>query len=207
MLSVFLDEVDILCSDEFEAAFQSIINYSPVSTQYLFGTALLVDIYNKIVEIPPHCEFLIDCSGEEDSEKTPDTAFLNKKSTFIQFAEETPVTKAIVFCNEKSADTQVLPFHATVSQELQQANMKEFAPSPSKDVSLFLVCSNRSLQGIDFTGVDHVILFDFPCDPSKYVCPSKRCWRERQSVRLCSWEASFPGEKDNGEKLERSSLA
>ncbi|KAI6685112.1 hypothetical protein NL676_031025 [Syzygium grande] len=115
---VILDEVDILCNDEeFEAAFQSIINSSPVATQYLFVTATLpVDIYYKIVEILPDCEvimgpgihrtsphleeFLIDCSGEEDSEKTSDTAFLNKKSALIQLAEESPVTKTIVFCNK-----------------------------------------------------------------------------------------------------------
>ncbi|XP_056165647.1 DEAD-box ATP-dependent RNA helicase 50 isoform X2 [Syzygium oleosum] len=200
---VILDEVHILCNDEeFEAAFQSIINSSPVTTQYLFVTATLpVDIYYKIVEILPDCEvimgpgihrtsphleeFLIDCSGEEDSEKTSDTAFLNKKSALIQLAEESPVTKTIVFCNKietcrkvenalkrvdrKGARTRVLPFHAAVSQESRQANMKEFAASPSKDVSLFLVCTDRASRGIDFTGVDHVILFDFPRDPSEYV--------------------------------------
>ncbi|KAK3441927.1 hypothetical protein EUGRSUZ_B02191 [Eucalyptus grandis] len=123
--------------------------------------------------------------GEEDSEKTSDTAFLNKKSALIQLAEESPVTKTIVFCNKietcrkvenalkridrKGARTRVLPFHAVVSQELRQANMKEFAASPSKDVSLFLVCTDRASRGIDFTGVDHVILFDFPRDPSEYV--------------------------------------
>ncbi|KAI6685111.1 hypothetical protein NL676_031024 [Syzygium grande] len=47
--------------------------------------------------------------------------------------------------------------------------MKAFAASPSKDVSLFLVCTDRASRGIDFTGVDHVILFDFPRDPSEYV--------------------------------------
>ncbi|KAF8039392.1 hypothetical protein BT93_B1811 [Corymbia citriodora subsp. variegata] len=200
---VILDEVDILCKDEeFEAAFQSIINSSPVATQYLFVTATLpVDIYNKIVQILPDCEvimgpgihrtsphleeFLVDCSGDEGSEKTPDTAFLNKKSALIQLAEESPVTKTIVFCNKietcrkvenalkridrKGTRTRVLPFHAAVSQELRQAYMKEFAASPSKDVSLFLVCTDRASRGIDFTGVDHVILFDFPRDPSEYV--------------------------------------
>lgn len=27
----------------------------------------------------------------------------------------------------------------------------------------------RASRGIDFTGVDHVVLFDFPRDPSEYV--------------------------------------
>lgn len=29
--------------------------------------------------------------------------------------------------------------------------------------------SDRASRGIDFPGVDHVILFDFPRDPSEYV--------------------------------------
>ncbi|KAF8039395.1 hypothetical protein BT93_B1814 [Corymbia citriodora subsp. variegata] len=36
---MILDEVDILCNDELEAAFQSIIDSSPVARRYLFVTA------------------------------------------------------------------------------------------------------------------------------------------------------------------------
>ncbi|KAK2632791.1 hypothetical protein EUGRSUZ_L01074 [Eucalyptus grandis] len=192
-LDVILDKVDILCKDEeFEAAFQSIINSSPVATQYLFVTATLpVDIYSKIVEIFPNCEvimgpgihrtsphleeFLVDCSGEEDGEKTSDTAFLNKKSALIQLAEESPVTKMIVFCNKietcrkvenalkridrKGSRTRVLPFHAAVSQELRQANMKAFAASPSNDVSLFLVCTDRAGHREELTSLEWIMLF------------------------------------------------
>ncbi|KAL3750457.1 hypothetical protein ACJRO7_011459 [Eucalyptus globulus] len=186
---VILDEVDILCNDEeFEAAFQRIINSSPIATQYLFGT----------VEIPPDCEvimrpgihrtsphlkkFLIDCSGEEDSEKTPDTAFLNKKSAFIQLVEESPVTKMIVFCDKtetcrkvenalkridrNGADTRVLPFHAAVSQELWQANMKLLLLHLKMSPCFWFAPTGMSLRGLNFTGVDHVILFNFPRDPN-----------------------------------------
>ena len=36
---------------------------------------------------------------------------------------------------------------------------------------LFPLCNNigRASRGIDFSGVDHVVLFDFPRDPSEYV--------------------------------------
>lgn len=197
-----LDEVDILFGDEgFEQVLQSLINIAPVETQYLFVTATLpVDIYNKIVEVFPDCEVtmgpgmhrtssgleevLVDCSGDEGQERSPDTAFLNKKSALLRLVEETPVAKSIVFCNKietcrkvenalkrfdrKGVRIRVLPFHAAMAQELRLANMKEFLSSHSEE-SLFLICTDRASRGIDFANVDHVVLFDFPREPSEYV--------------------------------------
>lgn len=201
--SAVLDEVDILFKDEdFEVALKSLISSSPVVTQYLFVTATLPrEIYNKVVEVFPDCdvvmgpgmhrtspgleEFLVDCSGEDGTEKTPETAFSNKKSALLQLVEGRPVSKTIVFCNKidtcrkvenvlkrcdrKGTRVQVLPFHAAIAQESRLANMKEFTRSHAHEVSQFLVCTDRASRGIDFAGVDHVVLFDFPRDPSEYV--------------------------------------
>ncbi|KAG2669716.1 hypothetical protein I3760_14G046400 [Carya illinoinensis] len=201
--SAVLDEVDILFNDEdFEVALKSLIDSSPVTAQYLFVTATLPrDTYNKLVEIFPDCEVimgpgmhrvspgleevLVDCSGQDEIEKTPETAFLNKKSALLQLVEESPVSKTIVFCNKietcrkvenalkrldrKGTRVQVLPFHAAVEQESRLANFKEFTRNQTDKVSQFLVCTDRASRGIDFTGVDHVVLFDFPRDPSEYV--------------------------------------
>ncbi|CAI9787598.1 unnamed protein product [Fraxinus pennsylvanica] len=198
-----LDEVDILFNDEdFELALQSLVNSAPVTMQYLFVTATLpVEIYNKLVETFPDCEvimgpgmhrtstgleeILIDCSGDDNSEKTPDTAFLNKKNALLRLVEESPVTKTIVFCNKietcrkvenalkrfdrKGICTRVLPFHSALEQESRLTNIKEFHSFPAKNISMFLVCTDRASRGIDFAGVDHVVLFDFPRDPSEYV--------------------------------------
>ncbi|KAJ4955094.1 hypothetical protein NE237_011877 [Protea cynaroides] len=197
-----LDEVDILFSDEdFEQLLQCLINSAPVTTQYLFVTATLpVDIYNKLVENFPDCEVImgpgmhrtssgleeviVDCSGGDGMEKSPDTAFLNKKFALLQLVEQSPVSKTIVFCNKietcrkvenvlkrfdrKGQSLRVLPFHAALTQELRLQNMEEFLNSHSND-SLFLICTDRASRGIDFSGVDHVVLFDFPRDPSEYV--------------------------------------
>ncbi|XP_047947970.1 DEAD-box ATP-dependent RNA helicase 50 isoform X1 [Salvia hispanica] len=130
-------------------------------------------------------EFLVDCSGDERAEKNPDTAFLNKKNALLQLVGESPVTKTIVFCNKietcrkvenalkrfdrKEIHVKVLPFHAALDQETRLANIEEFRHTPSKNMSLFLVCTDRASRGIDFAGVDHVVLFDFPRDPSEYV--------------------------------------
>ncbi|XP_061372417.1 DEAD-box ATP-dependent RNA helicase 50 [Gastrolobium bilobum] len=198
-----LDEVDILFGDEdFEGALQCLINSSPVDTQYLFVTATLPkNVYSKLVELFPDCEMImgpsmhrissrleeiiVDCSGEDGQEKTPDTAFLNKKDALLQLMEESPVPRTIVFCNKietcrkvenslkridkKGTRIQVLPFHAAMTQESRLASMGEFTHSPSKEVSQFMVCTDRASRGIDFARVDHVILFDFPRDPSEYV--------------------------------------
>ncbi|KAI4353966.1 hypothetical protein L6164_002881 [Bauhinia variegata] len=130
-------------------------------------------------------EVLVDCSGEDGQEKNPDTAFLNKKTALLQIVEGSPVPKTIVFCNKietcrkvenalKRADRkgtrmQVLPFHAAMTQDSRLANMEGFMRSQSKEVSQFLICTDRASRGIDFTKVAHVILFDFPRDPSEYV--------------------------------------
>ncbi|KAF5759696.1 putative RNA helicase [Helianthus annuus] len=193
-----LDEVDILFKDEdFQPALESLMNLAPVTTQYLFVTATLpVNVYNKLVENFPDCqvimgpgmhrtssgleEILVDCSGEDGMEKTQDTAFVNKKSALLKLVEEGPVTKTIIFCNKietcrkvenalTRSNRKVLPFHAALAQDLRVANMEEFCQTRSKDSSLFLVCTDRASRGIDIPGVDQVVLFDFPRDPSEYV--------------------------------------
>ncbi|CAN1336843.1 DEAD-box ATP-dependent RNA helicase 50 [Linum perenne] len=199
-----LDEIDILFKDDdFEAALQLLINSSPITAQYLFVTATLpVDVYNKLVQMFPDCtmimgpsmhrtsvgleEVLVDCSGDIGAEKTPETAFENKKSALLQLVEQNPVSKTIIFCNKietcrkvenvltrfdrKGVHSRVLPFHAALAQDSRVANMKEFMkPNHSAEQSMFLVCTDRASRGIDFAGVDHVVLFDFPRDPSEYV--------------------------------------
>ncbi|XP_072974854.1 DEAD-box ATP-dependent RNA helicase 50 isoform X1 [Typha angustifolia] len=160
---------------------------------------LPVDIYNKVVGVFPDCgvimgpgmhrtssgleEVLVDCSGDDREEKNPDTAFLNKKSALLRLVDESPVPKTIIFCNKietcrkvenmfnrfdrKGEDIKVLPFHAALAQEMRLANLKEFH-SGSTD-PMFLICTDRASRGIDFSKVDHVVLFDFPRDPSEYV--------------------------------------
>ncbi|XP_050216875.1 DEAD-box ATP-dependent RNA helicase 50 [Mercurialis annua] len=198
-----LDEVDLLFNDEdFEVALKSLMSSAPVGTQYLFVTATLpVGVYNKLIEIFPDCqvimgpgmhrtssrleEVLVDCSGQHGEDRTPETAFNNKRTALLQVIEQRPVLKTIVFCNKietcrkvenvlkrfdrKGTTVRVLPFHSAVAQEARLTNMKEFMNCSSGEYSLFLVCTDRASRGIDFTGVDHVILFDFPRDPSEYV--------------------------------------
>ncbi|WVZ55102.1 hypothetical protein U9M48_005810 [Paspalum notatum var. saurae] len=199
---VVLDEVDILFGEEgFEQVLHQLITVAPVTTQYLFVTATLpLDIYNKVVETFPDCEvimgpgvhrtssrleeILVDCSGDDNEEKSPETAFSNKKSALLKIIEESPVRKTIIFCNKietcrkvenalrrvdrKALQIKVLPFHAALDQAQRIANIKEFLNKQTAD-SMFLVCTDRASRGIDFANVNHVVLFDYPRDPSEYV--------------------------------------
>ncbi|XVE70312.1 hypothetical protein DITRI_Ditri10aG0062400 [Diplodiscus trichospermus] len=165
--SVVFDEVDILFSDEdFKVALQMIMGPG------------MHHISSGLEEV------LVDCSGD-GTLRTPDTAFLNKKTALLKLVEESPVCKTIVFCNKidtcrkvenvlkrfdrKGTRLRVLPFHAALAQETRLANMKEFTHSLPEGESLILVSTDRASRGIDFAGVDHVVLFDFPRDPSEYV--------------------------------------
>lgn len=53
-----------------------------------------------ILIIMIHVQVLVDCSGDDRSEKSPEMAFSNKKSALLQLVEGSPVPKTIVFCNK-----------------------------------------------------------------------------------------------------------
>jgi len=57
-------------------------------------------MYLDVIIIFSFVQILVDCSGEDEQEKTPDTAFLNKKTALVQLVEESPVPRTIVFCNK-----------------------------------------------------------------------------------------------------------
>jgi ATP-dependent RNA helicase DDX18/HAS1 len=95
--------------------------------------------------------------------------------------------------DRKASQIKVLPFHAALGQAQRITNIKEFLNKQTVG-SMFLVCTDRfgslypasrklccfstdlyvlmvgrASRGIDFANVNHVVLFDYPGDPSEYV--------------------------------------
>ncbi|GBG85165.1 hypothetical protein CBR_g39730 [Chara braunii] len=127
-------------------------------------------------------EVLVDCSGGDD--RTEESAFLRKKDALVQLLEQRPVPKTIIFCNKidtcrkvenilrrndrRGADYEVLPHHAALTQDARQQSLARFL-APANGKRCFLVCTDRASRGLDSVDVEHVVLFDFPRDPSEYV--------------------------------------
>ncbi len=58
----------------------------------------------------------MDCSGAEGEEKTPEAAFVSKRTALLQLVDERPVSKSIVFCNKvHSSMTLILSLSLSLS--------------------------------------------------------------------------------------------
>jgi hypothetical protein len=53
-----------------------------------------------ITSVLAQLQILVDCSGDDNEERNPETAFSNKKSALVKIVEESPVRKTIIFCNK-----------------------------------------------------------------------------------------------------------
>lgn len=66
--------------------------------------------------------------------------------------------------------TSVLVYHDAIREDLRAAALASFlAPVDASVPPAVLVCTDRTSRGIDSMFCEHVVLFDFPRDPSEYV--------------------------------------
>jgi len=67
-----------------------------------------------------------------------------------------------------SADVAV--YHAAVKPGVRDQNLNRFLSAPRGESDRqILVCTDRASRGVDSAFVEHVVLFDFPRDPSEYI--------------------------------------
>ncbi|GAB4820362.1 hypothetical protein N2152v2_007408 [Parachlorella kessleri] len=147
---------------------------------------------------PGVVEQLVDCSGgdevsEESGTRRKAAALLavlqeQKAARAIVFCNKIETCRKVEnFLNRtfgKEDGARVLAYHAAIAPEGREANLKTFLAAPASSGSgksqpqqgvqqqaqrLVLVCTDRASRGVDSAYVDHVVLFDFPRDPSEYV--------------------------------------
>lgn len=143
-------------------------------------------------------ERLVDCSayGSGDvSASTGSPKVLSERAVFRRKAEallrvlgsrENAGMPSLVFCNtlERCRDVenyikrsdrggsrlQVHAMHAAISPPMRLAALQALRVSvPEGKPTPVVVATDRASRGLDCAAVGHVVLFDFPRDPSEYV--------------------------------------
>eukprot|EP01025_Chloroclados_australasicus_P008080 TRINITY_DN1278_c0_g1_i8.p1 TRINITY_DN1278_c0_g1~~TRINITY_DN1278_c0_g1_i8.p1 ORF type:complete len:260 (+),score=16.06 TRINITY_DN1278_c0_g1_i8:420-1199(+) len=129
-------------------------------------------------------EILIDCSGgEQISLEAGTNRKLDALKDIISSCQD---QRIIVFCNkiencrkvENLLNRQfkscvVLPYHSAIKYDIRENNLISFLAPPKRvkeaNQRMILICTDRASRGLDSAYVDHVVLFDYPRDPSEYV--------------------------------------
>mmetsp|Transcript_11822 Transcript_11822/g.38856 ORF Transcript_11822/g.38856 Transcript_11822/m.38856 type:complete len:614 (-) Transcript_11822:1787-3628(-) len=138
-------------------------------------------------------ERIVDCSGGEINEEA---GFIRKFEAMYSLMNKEAAQRTIIFCNKietcrkvenfmhrrdrRGQKYEVLPYHTAIEEKSRATNLKRFLKSPKPtDESeqhqerhqrpMVLISTDRASRGIDGALVDHVVLFDFPRDPSEYV--------------------------------------
>lgn len=110
------------------------------------------------------------------------------------------VRRSLVFCNSiptcrkvenalRRADRsgnrwQILAYHSAVNPADREKHLGIFSSRVERP--LVMVCTDRTSRGVDFdkANVEHVVLFDFPRDPSEYVRRVGRTGRAGRTGRV-----------------------
>eukprot|EP00892_Ulva_mutabilis_P011261 jgi/Ulvmu1/8507/UM044_0041.1 len=133
---------------------------------------------------PGVTEQLVDCSGGGDVTLAGGTR--RKLAALWALLQAHAVPHTIVFCNKIDAcravenfllrqdrrghKYAVLPYHDALDRDIRTRNLRSFLTPPAAGAQQrVLVCTDRASRGIDSAHVEHVVLFDFPRDPSEYV--------------------------------------
>lgn len=129
-------------------------------------------------------EVLVDCSGPSSQSRTLDSVRVNKFIAMKKALETVISERTLIFCNtidncrlvENTLQRQyrkqrvILPYHGAVDADKREENLAAFAKPLLKEPHV-LICTDRASRGMDFdrSFVDHVILWDFPREPSEYL--------------------------------------
>lgn len=146
-------------------------------------------------------EVLVDCSGPTVQSRTLDNVRMNKFTALNKALDTVRSERTLIFCNtiencrlvenflfrqdRKKTRRTVLPYHGAIEADQREKNLALFARPLLKEPHL-LICTDRASRGMDFDRnyVDHVILWDFPREPSEYIRRVGRTGRAGRAGRV-----------------------
>ena len=128
-------------------------------------------------------EELIDCSGGDEISLEAGTA--RKLEAMTQALDRRGSARTLIFCNkietcrsvenhlkrmDKQGKSKVIVYHEAIREEVRVESLNSFLqPVKTGEAPMILVATDRMSRGIDSMYCEHVVLFDFPRDPSEYV--------------------------------------
>lgn len=81
------------------------------------------------------------------------------------------VENALRRADRRGQKWRVLPYHSALAPAERSKSLELFSKKDLKGTPVIMVCTDRTSRGVDFeeADVEHVLLFDFPRDPSEYL--------------------------------------
>lgn len=185
LVCLVLDEADKMLEKQFENAMMSILNILPKDRQTMLFSATKTPKTNKLVAVALKPDFVDVNVSAKKKAVTVDTlkqayvvcpsekkflflyniikSFEKKKKMMVFFS----TCDAVKFYHEllKYIQVDVLCIHRKQEQTLRTKSFKKFASASAAT----LLCTDVAARGWDIPGVDYVLQFDPPHDPSEYI--------------------------------------
>merc|ERR1712224_525793 len=146
-------------------------------------------VYGKGLHCTPFGlnERVIDCSC--NSKVTPQSLHPRKKIALLSIIQTERSQRTLIFCNqietckyvrkfllqkigiiEKNSGTRkhIFSLHDTIHIKHQDLKLKFFLKPRSSHENSILICTDKISRGLDTVFAEHVIIYDFPRNPSEY---------------------------------------
>jgi len=138
--------------------------------------------YRKFAALQKILKEDIVIDGKKNTNTTKKTA--SRTLVFCNKIETCRKLENLLIRSDPNSDKfKVLPYHAALTREKRDENLRkflgrrtsnekqrgDFTVDADDSAPQLLICTDRASRGLDGKKIKHVVLFDFPRDPSEYV--------------------------------------
>lgn len=187
--TVILDEADQLLDEGFLDDIKLILSCIRHEHQTLLFSATMPEAIKTLVAEHLRDPEFITLTSEQKAPASLDHWFMGcapdrREHELLKYLRSEQVGQAIIFCNSRD---QVDKLHNRLKKELRDTEFIHAGIPQNKRTSIFRQFKNQKLRymiatdvagrGLDFSGVTHVINWDFPRDDEQYTHRTGRAGR------------------------------